>query len=62
VTSTQKDKLIEIMSIFSSHFQLEIIDHDIAISTGRPSEKIVQYKIMDKNVTFFAPGNSASVL
>ena len=61
MTSTQ-DKLIEIISILSSHFQLEIIDHDVAMSTGRPSEKIVQYKIMDKNVTFFAPGNSASVL
>ena len=44
------------------HGQLEIMDHNAAMLSGRPSRKVVQYKIMDKNVTFFAPGNSASVL
>lgn len=42
--------------------QLDILDHSLAMTTGRPSKKIVQYKIMDKNVSFFAPGNSAAVL
>jgi hypothetical protein len=32
------------------------------VLSGRPTQKVVQYKIMDKNVTFFAPGNSAAVL
>ncbi|XP_028405158.1 elongator complex protein 6-like isoform X2 [Dendronephthya gigantea] len=44
------------------HGELEIINHNLATKTGRASERIVQYKIMDKNVNFFAPGNSASVL
>lgn len=44
------------------HGQLDIIDHDIAKTTGYPSQKTAQYKIMDKTVTFFAPGTSSSVL
>jgi hypothetical protein len=32
------------------------------VLSGRPTQKVVQYKIMDKNVTFFAPGNSSAVL
>ncbi|XP_046865001.1 elongator complex protein 6-like isoform X1 [Xenia sp. Carnegie-2017] len=44
------------------HGQIEVINHRVALTRGCPSEKIVQYKITNKDVLIFAPGNSTAVL
>ncbi|XP_070533113.1 elongator complex protein 6-like isoform X2 [Ptychodera flava] len=45
------------------HGQLSISWNDPRqISASRAQHKILQYKIQDKNVTFFAPGTSSAVL